>query len=105
MIINGVKIKNSNEFYYNNFLESEKIILSYNFKSLFSNLIIINHLIVEKPKFFLELIEKPSIELSPFNIQKMYEDNIGGVNKIVKTKPMIATIKPKKVTILRGIIE
>ena len=87
IIINDIKIKNSNEFYYNNFLESEKIILSYNFKSLFSNLIIINHLIVEKPKFFLELIEKPSIELSPFKIQKIYEDNVGGVNKIVKTKP------------------
>ena len=87
IIINDIKIKNSNEFYYNNFLESEKIILSYNFKSLFSNLIIINHLIVEKPKFFLELIEKPSIELSPFNTQKMYDDNVGGINKIVKTKP------------------
>ena len=102
IIINDIKIKNSNEFYYNNFLESEKIILSYNFKSLFSNLIIINHLIVEKPKFFLELIEKPSIELSPFNTQKMYDDNVGGVNKIVKTRP--SKIWPTKDTDINFLI-
>lgn len=94
MIINAVKIKNSNEFYYDNFVELEKIILSYNFKSLFSNLIIINNLIVENPKFFLEVIEKPSTELSPFNVQKMYDDNIGAVNKIVKNRP--GKIWPKK---------
>ena len=85
--INDIKIKNPNKFYYNNFLESEKIILNYNFKSLFSNLIIINNLVVENPKFFLEVIEKPSVELSPFNVQQIYDDNVGGVKKIVKTEP------------------
>ena len=74
IIISGVKIKNLNEFYYDNFVEFEKIILDYNFKSLFSNLIIINNLVIENPKFFLEVIEKPSTELSPFNVQKMYDD-------------------------------
>ena len=93
--INDVKIKNLNKFYYDNLVELEKVILSYNFKSLFSNLIIINNLIVENPKFFLEVIEKPSIELSPFNVQKMYDDNVGGVNKIVKSRP--SKIWPKKI--------
>ena len=86
-MINDIKIKNPNKFYYNNFLESEKIILNYNFKSLFSNLIIINNLIVENPKFFLEVIEKPSVELSPFNLQQIYDDNVGGVKKIIKSIP------------------
>ena len=85
--INGIKIKNPNKFYYNNFFMSEKIILNYNFRSLFSNLMIINNLIVDNPKFFLEVIEKPSIELSPFHAQQMYDDNVGGVKKIIKTKP------------------
>jgi hypothetical protein len=87
IIINDIKIKNPNEFYYDNFLVSEKIILSYNFKSLFSNLIIINNLIVENPKFFLEVVDKLSVELSPFNVQQIYDDNVGGVKKIVKTEP------------------
>ena len=85
IVLDKVQIKNSKEFYYNNFVEIDKIILNYNFKSLFTNLIIINNLIFENPTFFLELVEKPSVELSPFNTQKMYDDNVGGVKKIVKT--------------------
>ena len=87
IMIDNFRIKNPSNFYYKNFFESEKIILNYNFNSLFTNLIIINNLIVENPKFFLEIIEKPSVELSPFNVQQIYDDNVGGVNKIVKTKP------------------
>jgi len=87
IMINDIKIKNPNKFYYNNFVELEKVILNYNFKSLFSNLIIINNLIVENPKFFIEVSEKPSVELSPFKVQQMYDDNVGGVKKIIKTEP------------------
>lgn len=94
IIISNAKIKNPNEFYYDNFVESEKIILNYNFKSLFSDLIIINNLIIENPKFFLEIVEKPSIELSPYKIQEMYKDNVGGVKKIIKSTP--SKIWPKK---------
>ena len=94
IIINGAKIKNANEFYYDNFVESEKVILSYNFKSLFSHLIIINNLTVENPKFYLEFVEEPSMELSPYKIQEMYDDNIGGVKKIVKSRPK--KVWPKK---------
>ena len=87
IIINGAKIKNLNEFYYDNIVESEEIILNYNFKSLFSNLIIINSLIIKNPIFFLEFIEKSTTEFSPYKIQEMYDDNIGGVKKIIKSKP------------------
>ena len=50
-------------------------------------MITINDLTIENPNFFLEIIEKPSVELSPFNVQQMYDDSVGGVEKIVKTKP------------------
>ena len=53
IVVSGIKIKNSNPFYYEYILESEKIALNFDLKSLlFSNLIIINNLIVENPKFF-----------------------------------------------------
>ena len=94
IIINGAKIKNLDEFYYDNFAESEKIILNYNFKSLFSNLIIINSLIIENPRFYLEFVEKPTTELSPYKTQEMYDDNIGKVEKIIKSRPY--KIWPKK---------
>ena len=87
VIINGVKIINPEEFYYDNFIESEKVTLRYNFKSLLSNLIIIDNFTVENPKFFLEIIKKLSSELSPNKKQEMYEDNIGAVKKIIKSVP------------------
>ena len=76
--INGLKIKNPNEFYYDNIFESEKIILSYNPQSLLTSLITYNNLIIENPKFFVELIEE-----SP----KVYDDNIGVAKKYIKNTP------------------
>ena len=86
VIINGVKIINPEEFYYDNFIESEKVTLRYNFKSLLSNLIIIDNLTVENPKFFLEIIKKPSTELSPNKKQEMYEECARIINciKLIK---------------------
>ena len=55
--------------------------------SFLSNLIIINDLIVENPNFFLEVIEKTPVELSPFKTQEVYDDNVGGVEKIIKSRP------------------
>ena len=98
VIINGVKIINPEEFYYDNFIESEKVTLRYNFKSLLSNLIIIDNLTVENPKFFLEIIKKSSTELSPNKEQEIYEDNIGAVKKIIKSEPRKIWPKKKKDT-------
>ena len=78
IIINGLKIKNSNKFYYDNIFESEKISLEYNLQSLLTNLIVINNLLIENPNFFLEVIEK-----SP----TIYEDNIGVARKYIKNTP------------------
>ena len=90
----NVKIQNPSKFYYKNFVHLNKIVLDYNLKTVFSKLIVINNLTFEKPKFYLEVIEGPSVELSPFNVQKMYDDNVGGVKKIVKSEP--EKIWPKK---------
>ena len=78
----------------NKIFESEKISLNYNLQSLFTNLIIINNLTVENPKFFIEVVRKSSIEISPYKTQEMYNDNIGEVKKIVKTTP--SKIWPEK---------
>ena len=76
--INGLRIKSPNEFYYDNIFESEKITLGYNPQSLLTNLITYNNLIIENPKFFVELIEE-----SP----KTYDDNISVAKKYIKNKP------------------
>ena len=94
MIINNAKIINPSEFYYDNLVEIQKVILGYNFKSLFTDVIIINNLTIENPSFFLELIDKPSVKLSPEKTQKIYSDNVGGAKKIVKSTPK--KIWPKK---------
>ena len=76
--VNGLRIKSPNEFYYDNIFESEKITLSYNPQSLLTNLITYNNLIIENPKFFVELIEE-----SP----KVYDDNISVAKKYIKNTP------------------
>ena len=88
IVVSGIKIKNSNPFYYEYILESEKIALNFDLKSLlFSNLIIINNLIVENPKFFLEIVEinKNSSKNEDSSITPItYDDNIGLAKKIAE---------------------
>ena len=81
--INGLKIKNPNEFYYDNIFESEKITLGYNPQSLLTNLITYNNLIIENPKFFVELIEETTNE----ETSKTHDDNIGVSKQYIKNKP------------------
>ena len=64
---------------------------------MFSELIIITHLRIEKPKFFLELIEKKfNSEELPKEKKIIYEDNIGLAKKINENLPdKIWAIKKK----------
>ena len=89
IFINGLKIINSNKIYYDSIFEAEKIDINFNLKSLlFNELIIINYLNIEKPKFFLEVIEKNiKLEESAKNIEITYEDNIGLAKKINENTP------------------
>ena len=85
VVVSEIKIENPNQFYYDYILESEKIALSVDLKSLlFNNLVIIDNLTVENPRFFLELIENsPKNENSSIT----YNDNIGLAEKITKNTP------------------
>jgi hypothetical protein len=87
--INGLKIKNFDPLFYKNVFEAEKVDIKFDLKSLlFSKLIIINHLKIEKPKFFLELIEKKSnTGKSTQDAKIIYEDNIGLAKKINENLP------------------
>ena len=87
--INGLKIVNLDPFFYKNVFEVEKVDIKFDLKSLlFSKLIIINHLKIEKPKFFLELIEKKINTISSTQDTKIiYEDNIGLAKKINENLP------------------
>jgi len=94
--INGLKIINSRPIYYESIFQAEKININFNLKSLlFNELVIINELKIEKPKFFLELIEKNlKLDESTENKGIVYEDNIGLAQKINKNLP--DKIWPKK---------
>ena len=88
IVVSGIKIKNPNPFYYEYILESEKIALNFDLKSLlFSNLIIINNLIVENPKFFLEIVEINKNSSKNEDSSITYDDNIGLAKKITENTP------------------
>ena len=96
MIITGIKVKSSNKLYYDNIFKADKIILNINLKSiLFSNLVIVNNLIIENPKFFLEIIQKSSKTEGSLAI---YDDNIGLAKKLTENSP--DKIWPQKKEIL-----
>ena len=53
--INQIKLKNKKNFFYENIFESNQIIIDFDYKSLFSNLVIINKMTLIDPKFFFEI--------------------------------------------------
>ena len=87
--VTGLKILNSNPIYYKNVFEAEKIDINFNLKSLlFDELIVINDLRIERPKIFLEIIEKnPKLDKSIENNKITYEDNIGIAKKNTENLP------------------
>ena len=101
--INQLKIVNLDSFYYENVFDAEKVAIKFDLRSLlFNELIIITHLRIEKPKFFLELIEKKfSSEELTKEKKIIYEDNIGLAKKINENLPdKIWPIKKKDINFL-----
>ena len=100
--VTGIKIKNSNKFYNKNIFEADKIVLDFNLKSfLFSDLIIINNLDIENPKFFLDIVQKNKKSLKNGEILLTYEDNIGLAKKINENIPdKIWPLKKKDINFL-----
>ena len=92
--VEDIRILNSNEGYYQNVFQAEKISFNIDVKSLFSQLIIINNLDITNPEFYLDV---KILEKKKENIGKkkpLYEDNLGLAKKLSEKTP--DKIWPKK---------
>ena len=97
IILNSVKVKNTNKIYYKNIFEAEKIKIKYVFKSLFTDLIIIDHLSFYNSKIFVD-IEITNDEITNDEITN---DNLEEVKKNEDNyKPKIYPTKKKDINFL-----
>ena len=93
VVIEDIRILNSDENYYQNIFQAEKISFDFDVKSLISNLIIINNLDITNPEFYLDIKiseKKENID----NKKTPYEDNLGLAQKLSNKTP--DKIWPKK---------
>ena len=96
IILNSVEVESTNKIYYKNIFEVDKIKIRYNFTSLFSDRIIIDHLIFYNSKIFLDI----DIDISDNN-EVISNDNLEEVKKQEEGyKPKIYPIKKKDVNFL-----
>ena len=96
IILNSVEVKSTNKIYYENIFEVEKIKIKYNFTSLFSDIIIIDHLILYNSKIFLDI----DIKIDNNN-KVIVDDSLQEVKKQEKNyKPKIYPIKKKDINFL-----
>jgi len=92
IILNLVKVESTNKIYYKNIFEAEKIKIKYNFKSLFSDMIVIDHLIFYNSKIYLDI---------DINNEIIFKDNFKEIEKQEKGyKPKIYPIKKKDINFL-----
>ena len=92
IILNSVKVESTKKIYYKNIFEAEKIEVEYDFKSLFNDLVIINHLIFYNSKIFLDIDIKDKM---------ISDDNFEEVKKQEEDyKPKIYPPKKKDINFL-----
>lgn len=75
IVLNLIEIRNKDNFYYKNIFEADKIILQYNFKSLFTDLVKIDYLIFSNSRIFLEFEKQKNTNI-------ISDDNIEVVKKL-----------------------
>ena len=75
IVFNFIEIRNIDKFYYKNIFQADKIKIKYNFKSLFTDLVRVNHLTFVNSSFFLEFDNKT-------NENVISDDNINVVKKL-----------------------
>ncbi len=87
--LSNLEIKNSNPVFYESIFETNKVVININVKSfLFDDLVIINSLKIEKPIFYLEIIQKDNSSSKQINDnENLYEDNIGVAKKLNEDIP------------------
>ena len=96
IILNSVEVKSTNKIYYENIFEVEKIKIKFNFTSLFSDMIIIDHLILYNSKIFLDI----DIKIDNNN-KVIVNDSLQEVKKQEESyKPKIYPIKKKDINFL-----
>ena len=85
IILNSVKVESNKKIYYKNIFEAEKIEVEYDFKSLFTDLVIINHLIFYNSKIFLDIDIKDKM-ISDDNFEEVKKQEEGYKPKIYPPK-------------------
>ena len=90
--IEDIEILNYDKNYYKNIFKAEKIEISFDINSIFSDLILIKSLDIYDPEFFLDIDIKKDNQNNDNKI--FYEDNIGLAKKINEKTP--DKIWPKK---------
>ena len=92
IILNSVEVDSTNKIYYKNIFEADKIKIKYDFTSLFSDMIIIDHLIFYNSKIFLDV---------DINDDIISNDNFEEIMKQTENyKPKIYPIKNKDINFL-----
>ena len=92
--IEDIKILNSEENFYQNIFQAEKISFKIDIKSLISQLIIINNLDITNPEFYLDVKISEEKKENIDNKKTIYEDNLGLAQKLNEKTP--DKIWPKK---------
>ena len=85
IILNSVKVESTKKIYYKNIFEVEKIEIEYDFKSLFTDLVIIKHLIFYNSKIFLDIDIKDKV-ISDDNFEEVKKQEEGYKSKIYPPK-------------------
>ena len=94
IILNAVEVANVNKLYHKNIFEAEKIMIQYNLRSLFSDLITIDYLIFINSKLFLEFDINTNTNI-------IANDNLEEVKKFNDSyEPKIYPIKKKDINFL-----
>ena len=96
IILNSIEVESTNKIYYKNIFEADKIKIEYNFTSLFSDMIIIDHLTFYNSKIFLDI----DIDINDNN-EIISNDNFEEVIKQEDSyKPKIYPIKKRDINFL-----
>ena len=93
VIIEKLKVLNSNQNYYDNLLKAEKIVFNIDVKSIFSDLIIVKSLNIKNPEFFLDINYNKTLKENQKNV---INDNIGLAKKLNEKLPDKVWPKKKK---------
>ena len=92
IVLNSIEVESTNKIYYKNIFEADKIKIKYNFISLFSDTIIIDHLIFYNSKIFLDVdidINGKNKVISKDNFEEVKKQEEGYKPKIYPTKKKI----------------